>query len=268
MRLLLILAGCVVSVSALAAAPAHDKTPGKHAASARTLTASQIIDRNVAARGGLQAWRAVQTLTLSGKMEAGGKENPELPFVLKMKRQHKSRLELQFQEQTAIQVYDGKQGWKLRPFVGRDDVEPFTPDESRAAGQWQELDGPLIDYAKKGIKVRMQGKDAVEGHPAYKLLLTMRDGSHRHVWVDAGSFLEVKVDGEPRRMDGRMRNVVVYYRDYRKENDLTMPHVLETVVEGGSIAHKMKIEDVAVNQPMDDVLFGKPQGTLVRSSYQ
>jgi len=40
------------------------------------LSAAQIADKNVAARGGLQAWRAVQTLSLQGKMGAGGNSEP------------------------------------------------------------------------------------------------------------------------------------------------------------------------------------------------
>src|SRR5437588_11654578 len=38
---------------------------------AARLSAAQIVKKHVSARGGLQAWRAVQTLSLSGKMEAG-----------------------------------------------------------------------------------------------------------------------------------------------------------------------------------------------------
>src|SRR2546427_2928677 len=34
------------------------------------LSAAQIVKKHVSARGGLQAWRAVQTLSLSGKREA------------------------------------------------------------------------------------------------------------------------------------------------------------------------------------------------------
>ena len=34
------------------------------AAAAPSLTAAQIVDKNVAARGGLSAWRAVQTLQM------------------------------------------------------------------------------------------------------------------------------------------------------------------------------------------------------------
>ncbi len=233
------------------------------------LSAAQIIAKNVAARGGIKAWRAVRTLTLSGQLEAGGKQNSTLPFVLQLKREHKSRLEVRFQDQTAIQVYDGKQGWKVRPFLGRDEVEPFSPAEVKEATEWQELDGPLMDYAHKGTKVKLQGSESVDGHKAYKLLLTMRDGSTRHVWIDAKSFLELKIDGEPRKLDGKMHSVEVYYRDYKKtKQGVTVPYIFETVVDGSVNVHKMNIDHVLFNQPMEDTLFAKPQAGMVRTSYR
>ncbi len=271
MRLYLFLACGVVSLAAASAEAAQTvkhTAVQKHTAPVAKLTAAQIVDRNIKARGGLKAWRAVKTLSYSGLLEAGGTDNPELPFVLKMKRQHKSRLEIRFQDQTALQIYDGKQGWKVKPFLGRDEVEPFTPAEVKAAADWQELDGPLIDYARKGTKVRLQGTETVEGHPAYKLKLTMKDGTERHIWIDAKTFLELKAEGEPRKLDGKMRNVAIYYRDYSAENGLIMAHSFETVVEGGRQGYKMHIERVAVNSQMEDTLFAKPQVTLVKSSYQ
>lgn len=232
------------------------------------LTAAQVVTKNVAARGGLKAWRAIDTVTLSGRLEAGGKNNSELPFVLKMKRPHMNRLELSFQDQTAVQVYNGEQGWKVRPFLGRgNETEPFTPAETKSAAAWDELDGPLVDYDKKGTKVALQGMEAVEGHKAYKLMLTMKDGTERHVWIDAKSFLERKIDGEPRKLDGKFHNVAIYYRDYRTEHGLTVPHVFETVVEGSVQSHKMTIDHVAFNQPMADALFANPQAAA-KASYK
>jgi hypothetical protein len=230
------------------------------------LTAAQIIDKNVAARGGAKAWRAVQTLTLSGRMEAGGKKNFALPFVMKMKRPHMSRLEISFQGKTAMQVYDGEQGWKFRPYLGRDEVEPFTQSEKRAANDWQELDGPLVDYARKGTKVALQGMETVEGHKAYKIQLTLKNGEERHVWIDASTFLERKMEGEPRMLDGKLRKVYVFYRDYKKEKGLNIPHVLETVVDTGKQPHKMYIEHVAINESMESGLFAKPQVALTNAS--
>ena len=243
-----LLAGCLLSFAAAAAS-----------AAAASLSAEQIVEKNVAARGGLTAWRAVQTLTLSGKLDAGGKDNHQLPFVMKLKRPNKSRMEIVFNDQTAVQVYDGKQGWKVRPFLNRSDAEPYTAEQLKSAAAQDELDGPLVDYAAKGTKVALVGSEPVEGHAAYKLKLTSRSGVQRNVWIDAENFLELKIDGEPRVLDGRPHKVETYYRDYRSENGLTIPRLVETSVEGVKVNHKMQISQVTVNDKLDDALFEKPK---------
>ena len=255
----MLLVSCLLSIAGLPAVAADTRV------ALPQLTAAQIVEKNVAARGGLQAWRAVKTLTFSGEMEAGAKENPTLPFTMKMKRPRKSRLEIKFQGDTAVQAYDGTNGWKLRPFLGRREVEPYTPDEARAALEWQDLDGPLIDYAAKGNKVQLDGTEAVEGHPCYRLQLTLGNGQVRHVWIDAQTFLELKMEGSPRRMDGRMRMVTTYLREYKSEGGLMIPHVLETAVETGKKSHKMTIQAVAANAALDDSLFSRP-AVLVAAS--
>src|SRR5664279_947258 len=174
MKRSIFLLGCVASLVAPMALAAD-------------LSAAQIIEKNVAARGGLQAWRAVNTLTLAGQMDAGGKPNVQLPFVMSMKRPHKSRLEISVKDQVAVQTFDGKQGWKLRPFLNRDDVESFTPSEAKAAAAMAELDGPLIDYEKKGNKVALVGTETVGGTKAYKLELTQASGERFNLWVDAAT---------------------------------------------------------------------------------
>jgi hypothetical protein len=250
-----VLASCLVSFAALtAAATSHAQA---------TLSAAQIVDKNVAARGGLAAWHAVQTMTMEGTMEAGGKDNHALPFVMKLKRAHKSRLEITFKDQTSVQVYDGSQGWKVRPFLNRNEVEPFTAAETNSAAATDELDGPLIDYAAKGTKVALVGNEAVEGHPAYKLKLTLRNGAQRNLWIDAGSFLELKADGAPRVLDGKQHQVAIYYRDYKSEHGLMLPHVLETAVQGVKETRKIAVSRVAINETLSDPLFQKPQFAAV-----
>jgi hypothetical protein len=222
------------------------------------LSAAQIVEKNVAARGGLQAWRAVQTLSMSGKLEAGGKQDVQLPFVLEMKRQRKTRFELQFNGQTAVQVYDGTNGWKLRPFLNRHEVEPYTPEELKSASMQTDLDGPLVDYAAKGTKVELVGVQQVEGHDAYTLKLTLKDGQVQHIWVDAQTFLDVKVEGTPRRLNGKFHPVETYFRDYRSVNGLMIPYVNETVVESVKKTEKIMVEKVIVNPNLEEARFSKP----------
>jgi outer membrane lipoprotein-sorting protein len=138
-------------------------------------------------------------------------------------------------------------------------VEPFTKTEANSAESADELDGPLIDYAAKGTKVALVGNESVEGHPAYKLRLTLRSGEQRNLWIDAGSFLELKADGAQRVLDGRKHNVAIYYRDYKSEHGLVVPHTLETAVQGVKSTYKIQISRVAVNEALSDSLFQKPQ---------
>ena len=262
------------------------------------LGAEQIVERHVAARGGLQAWRAVQTLTVSGTMDAGSSDSIErstrmarggvgatvkgrpaearqnaqaaqqvqLPFTLEMKRPRKSRLEIQFAGQTAVQVYDGTNGWKLRPYLGRNEVETFTAEELKTSeGTTRDLDGPLIDYAAKGTRVQLEGVEPVDGHNAYKLTLTRKSGSTQNIWIDAQSFLDVKVEGIPRRMDGRMRKVWVYQRDFRSVQGVVMPYLCDTSVEGFPQVHRMTIQSVTVNRELSDARFSKPQVLVANS---
>ena len=260
------------------------------------MTAQQIVDRNTAARGGQQGWQRVRTMTLAGKLDAGtkrkdggqvaivsrqerakdkaemrkalaegkleaGQQNNiiQLPFQLDLQRPVKTRLEIPFQGQTAVQVYDGAAGWKLRPFLGRHEVEPFTPDELKIAADQQELDGPLINYAAKGTKVEVLGGELVEGRGAYKLKLTLKNGDVRHLWIDAQNFLDLKFEGAPRRVDGKWRPVVTTFRDYKPVDGLLIAHRMDTAVEGVPGSERIFIEKVALNPVLDGTRFAKPQ---------
>jgi hypothetical protein len=53
------------------------------------------------------------------------------------------------------------------------------------------------------------------------------------VWIDARSFLDVKIEGAPpRRMDGSMRTVWVYQRDFHSVQGLMVPFEVESAVDG------------------------------------
>ena len=283
----------VLTVSLAAAADAPSAPAG--------LSAAQIVGKNVAARGGLQAWRAVQTLSLQGKMGAGGNQravlhvpapNPkelkgtlprrpteeaQLPFLMELKRPRKMRLELQFKDQTAVQVYDGTNGWKLRPFLNRRDVEPYTQEELKIASNREDLDGPLVDYAAKGSRVELDGPEKVEGRDTYKIKVTEKTGHTFDVWVDAQTFLEAKIEGQPRRLDGTEHPVEVYYRDYRTVDGLQIPFVIETrvlPVDKNALGfrdtpvppERIVVDKVVVNPKVEEKLFSKIEVPAVAKS--
>ncbi len=136
----------------------------------------------------------------------------QVPFSMELERPRKSRFEIQFRGDTAVQVYDGEHGWKLRPFLGRSEVEPYSDDELAAASEQDQLDGILIDYAAKGSRLVRVGREKVDGRDAEKIQVTLANGQIRNVWVDRESALEVKLDGV-RRLDGKERPMWTFFRD-------------------------------------------------------
>jgi hypothetical protein len=267
-----------------------------------SLTAAQIVEKNAAARGGLAAWRGVQALKITGKMDLGAphvatqKEievaqrgsptlrksladaglrrdnaaNPAaagdappakpviIPFALDMKRPHKTRLEVQYDNQTAVQTFDGAQGWKYRPYIGQKAAVPLNPAELRAAASQPDLDGMLIDYAAKGYKVALEKVEPLDGQPQYRLRVTLKNGETRRVWLDAGTFLETRIDNKPTLVEGRFRAASTYFHDYRPVNKLLIPYVVETRVDGVSNAGRMLVDAVQINPTLDDSRFAKP----------
>jgi hypothetical protein len=261
------------------------------------MSAAAVIEKNVAARGGLQAWRGVQTMTLSGTIGAGGnerttlnqaptvpsshkgqqavmparpKDEAMLPITIYLARNRKMRIELQFRGDTALQVFDGTNGWKLRPYLNRRVVEPYTTDELKSTSSQSDLDGPLVDYAAKGNQIGMVGMEKVEGRDNYKIKVTLKSGQSQNVWIDAQTFLETKIEGQPRRLDGTYHPVEVYYRDYRNVSGLQIPFTLETrVLPVAKTAtglrdtpvppEKMIFEKIEVNPKLEASLFAKPE---------
>jgi hypothetical protein len=257
------------------------------------LSAAEIMAKNVAARGGLEAWRdqratlQVPASSLGGVTRKSAQEmlpsrrveEVYLPFLMELARPRKMRFELQFAGQTAIQVYDGVQGWKLRPYLNRRLVETFTEDELKISAAQSDLDGPLVDYQAKGTHVELAGMEKVEDHDSYRVKMTMQNGQALHVWIDAQTFLEAKIEGQPRRMDGTEHPVEVYFRDYRTVDGLQIPFVLETRVlpvtktatglrDVPVPPEKIIIDKVTVNPKFDEALFFKPEAGLSATTRQ
>src|SRR6266700_1263434 len=230
-------------------------------ARAPELTAQQIAEKNVAARGGLEAWRKVQTMIWVGHMESAGAPMPSLPFVLQQKRPNKTRFEINAISQRSVRIFDGARGWKVRPAEdGSPDVQHYTPQEVKFARDESVIDGALIDYQAKGTSVALEGNEQIEGHKAYRLNLRLASGERHNVWIDAQTFLEIRSDRTSYSVAGVPGTVSVFYRDYKSIEGLQIPSVLEIGGGSGKTPDKMVIEKIALNPPLDDRVFGRPGG--------
>ncbi|MEX3944289.1 hypothetical protein AB4Y44_33050 [Paraburkholderia sp. BR10937] len=226
---------------------------------AHELGADEIVEKNVEARGGLDAWRRVQTMIWSGHVDSANAPAPDLPFVLAMKRPNKTRFEVTVYNQKSVRVFDGKQGWKLGPNgMGSATPRPYSMDEATSARDEQVIDGLLIDHEAKGVTVTLEGKDQVGGRDAYRLAAKLPSGVIRHVWIDAKTFLDVQVDHQVRTPRGQTVVVDVNYSDFRSVEGLQIPLEIESGAAASDKKDKLTIDKVSLNPALDDGIFTRP----------
>jgi hypothetical protein len=254
-RAVLVAIGCCVAAGALAR---------EHAPAAK-LSAEQIVEKNVAARGGLDAWRKIQTMIWVGHIESAHAPVPSVQFVLEQERPNKSRFEINAMGDKTLRVFDGRQGWKLRPSRGRPEVSPYSMEEVRFEEGGPGIDGVLIDYAAKGRSVEVAGVDDIDQRQAYHLIVRTASDETQHVWVDTKTFLEIRYDrpvpaaGASLTPDaGASRMVSVVYRDYKTFEGLKIPSIIETGVKAGNTPDRMVIEQVVLNPQLDARTFSEP----------
>lgn len=245
-----------LTVFALAAVLAPHPSLAK--AGPKKLSAEQIVARNAAARGGLEAWRKLQTMLWMGHIESVHATVPSMQFTLAQQRPNRVHFEINALGEKTVRVFDGSEGWKLRPGHGRPEVQPYSSQELQFEQEGPGIDGVLIDSAAKGSSVEVQGVDEIDKRDAYHLVVHTASGETQHVWVDAKTFLETRYDRPARAAGGASRTVSVVYRDYKATEGLQIPSVIETGVGSSNTPDKMVIEKVLLNPPLDALTFSEP----------
>jgi outer membrane lipoprotein-sorting protein len=219
-------------------------------------TADEIVNKALAARGGVEKIKAVQSERVTGRISfTGGLAGT---FVLELKRPRKMRLEIAVGAQKAIRVYDGKSaGWMINPFAENKDVQPMPEEELKSISEESDFDGPLVDYKTKGNQIELVGKEEFDDKPVYRLKLTNKNGDVRFYFFDAASFVLVKWEGI-RRIEDKEFPWESLFSDYRDVQGLKYPFQIEQGSPGTEIKQNLVTEKIEIDPQIDDSRFGKP----------
>lgn len=227
-----------------------------HAQDEPELTVEEVVSRHVEARGGLESWRAVHSLTLTGKYTAFG---VTAPFKLQRERPDHLRFEHRQGPHDVVLASDGETSWWINPWMGIDWPAELPVAETRTLLADSYLDNALIDYQAKGNQVVLEGRDRFEGTPTYRLKVTLANGLEETWHLDARTFLEVAVIGTIGDF-GTELECQTYFSDFRKAGNLVLP--FHTEREYGIRFRVMEVETVEINPqiPPDAFRFPPPPG--------
>jgi len=217
-------------------------------------TADEIIAKNVAARGGLEKLHAIKTLRVTGRFSQGGFR---ATFVQENKRDDKVREEVILQGMAQVQAYDGHSAWQINPFGGRKDPKLMSEDDAKPLILDADLEGPLVDYKRKGHTAEFVGRDPVEGTDCYKIKLTLNNGDVRYYYLDADSYLEIKFETQT-KVRGTVQYNETMLGDYEPVDGVYFPFSIETAETGTEDWSRFRVEKVEPNIALEDSRFSSP----------
>lgn len=232
---------------------------GAFASAASALTVDELVDKNIEARGGIEALRAIQSIKASGRMNfSGGDFSIDLAFASLNERAAKVRTETSIQGLTQVTAYDGKEAWTINPFQGRRDPERMSAEDAKGMEIQADIDGPLVDWKQKGHQVEYLGTEDMDGTEAHKLKVTLKNGDIQYRYLDPDYFLEILVVSQSRRR-GVETEMETEMGNYEKVGGVYMPFAMESGPKGGRRGQKITIEKAEANVDIDDSLFAFPQ---------
>lgn len=224
---------------------------------AKIWTVDELVDKNIEARGGIAAIRAMKSLKLTGKLLLNQGQF-EMAIVQIFKRPAQVKFEATVQGLTQTQAYDGKSGWQINPFNGRKDPERLSGDDSKGLAEAaSEFDGSLVDWKAKGATVNYLGTEDVDGTLAHKIKLSRPNGDVEYIFLDPDHFLEIRTLSQ-RIEHGVQLAIETDLGDYEKVNGVYIPFAMETGKQGSTDKQKTVINKAEVNPAVDDVVFAFP----------
>ena len=215
----------------------------------------RVVRLWAAATGGLDHIRALRAVRMSGKITLGGEPHA---FTVEVARPGRIRTEVTFPQGVWVQVFDGKHGWTVSPLDKSPAPAPMTADQERNAPEQADIEGPLVNSAKKGIRLTLEGKETVDGREAWRIRVTRGDGVVRYLDLDAATSLKVRWEGELGEGNERKMNASLF-SDYRKVGGLSFPFRIVSGVLGEEPSQEIVFETIELNPAIPDSAFAAPK---------
>lgn len=178
----------------------------------------------------------------------------DLPMVMKVKRPDKFRVEMEMQGQKMIQVYNGKEGWLLAPWLSSE-PQVLEGAQLEQAMEQTDINGELYNYREKGSSADLIGKVMVDDNEVYRIKLTTKNGDVKNYYLDADTYLVDRVKGKV-KAQGQEVEVQQNMSDYKQVDGIMVAHRIESSSPMGTA--NIIIEKVDFNPEFADDIFNKP----------
>jgi len=220
-----------------------------------------IIAKHIEALGGKEKMQSIHSVYLEGvAVMQNGTEINSKTWKVKDKLY---RQEISFGMGNIVVIVTPTKGWSSNPRNGGT-FQPMPDEQLKALQSQLDPAGPFVDYAAKGSKAELLGKDTIGGKECYKIKLTTAAGQDITYSLDVQTYYVLRETrkgggmmggGAGRRGGNADGEFNIDFSDYQKTAEgYVFPYTIVT----GSFGAKTSVEKLEVNKPVDDAALSKP----------
>jgi zinc protease len=215
-----------------------------------------LLKRVLDAKGGLDALRKVRTVIADADttftMEQGILASKTKTYVV---YPQKFRVDANLAGAQVVQVYNAGTAWMRDP-AGVHDVPPEMRDEFGASVRRDTIP-VLIASAEGKLALRLLPDEGAEGRVLKVLEISGPQLPAVRLYIDSQNFIARQSFSTP-GPDGKPIQADEVFSDYRSVTGVQVPFRAD-VRRGGQVILSRTLTNVALNAPVDDALFVKPQ---------
>jgi hypothetical protein len=217
-------------------------------------TADELVQKYIEARGGAARLKAVTSLRL---IRTYGTFGANIPVTITKKRAGLFRSDQTLPGRPTVARGLGADGaWES--VNGKVTKRP-ADQELELRETDGDFDGFLVDYRDKGHRVEYVGRERTGGVDTFKLKVTLKSGTVRHVYLDAATYLERKQEGTITLPQGKVP-LILTFSDWREVEGVKFPFAIdEERVSFPPQTFAIYTERVEINPPVDDAMFAMPR---------
>ena len=208
------------------------------------MTAEKVIEQYIGAMGGRDRINDIRDVKQTASMSMG----PQTIVIETFRKQPNKMASRTLVNGNVMQeqVFDGEKA------------------SVTAMGQTQELAGEQLEsmkfqarmhkflrYDELGVSLSLEGTEAVDGNPAYKVQVTNPDGMVRYDYYDVNTGLRVKTKQTVQGPQGEITQSQTF-SDYREVQGVKFPYRIDI---SGMRNMTMKVDSIQVNEGIEDKVF-------------